>query len=324
MIKRYLFLLQLAWLPPTLVHAQFVAGEGGLFIATDTQVAINGLTMKPGADFTIASNSLTISSTPISGNPTGITKVYHFSTPVTYAGNIGMFYQPEELNGNNEESLQLAHGNQTFVTTTGSTVVPALHYLSITLESPTNFTSVTAGQEGALPVNLIGFRLQRTEELTMLYWQTSEEQNSDFFEIQQSADTRRWNTLGKVVAAKESKDFKDYSFLDHVPRSGRQYYRLKMVDAGLSYAYSTIRSIDLGSAAFAGVYPNPVADKLIIGARGEVVSMKLTDLSGRDLLNLTRPAAGQEVSMKGYAAGTYLVQFKMANGENEVIKIIKQ
>ncbi|KAA0992674.1 T9SS type A sorting domain-containing protein [Dyadobacter aurulentus] len=323
-MKRYLLFCQLTLLPAVAAQAQFVAGQDGLFIASETQVAINGLTIRPSADFTLADRSLTISSTPVRGNPPGIGKVYSFSSPIDFAGNLGFFYLPTELNGNEENNLQLAHGNETFVTTAGSTVVPAQGYISNNLSSLTNLTFVTASQEGALPVSLIGFQVSRVENLTLLNWQTTDEKNSDFFEVQQSTDARKWNALGKVTAARESRNFREYSFQDPAFRSGRQYYRLKMVDADGSYAYSEIRSVHLTAVELVSAYPNPVTEKLLINATGKMASMKLTDLSGRQLLNLPKPVSGQEVNMKNYPAGTYLVQFTMTDGQSQVVKVVKR
>jgi hypothetical protein len=324
MMKRYLLFCQLALLPTLAAQAQFIAGSEGFFITSGTQVFIDSLTLLPSADFTIVNRDLTISPTPIPGVPPSIARVYNFSQPVDFIGTVGFYYRASELNGNTEGTLQLAHGNATFVTTTGSTVDGIAHYISNNLASLTNLTSVTAAQEGALPVTLIGFQLKRVENLTMLYWQTSEEKNSEFFEIQHSNDARKWSPLGRIAAARDSKVSVDYSFQDNAMRSGNQYYRLKMVDTDGSYAYSAIRSIDLGRTEFVSAYPNPVVDKLLITATSEMSSLKLTDLSGKSLLELSKPVRGQEVSMKNYPAGTYLVQLKMADGKNQVVKIIKQ
>jgi hypothetical protein len=323
-MKRYLLFCQLALLPTIHAFGQLSAGTNGFFIGANTQVAIDGLTLIPTADFLIDSRTLTISTTAIPGAPPSITRVYDFSSPVDFIGNVGLFYQLSELNGNTEATLQVAHGNATFVTTTGSTANTTLHYVSNNLAALTNLTSVTAAQEGALPVTLISFRAKRLENLTMLYWQTSEERNSDFFEVQQSEDTRKWNALGAVKAATNSKAQADYSFQDAAPRKGVQYYRLKMVDADGSFAYSTVKSIDLGSTELISAYPNPVVDKLRIGANVELASLKVTDLSGKSFMELSKPRPGQEYSMKNYPAGTYLVQIKTTDGQSQVVKIVKQ
>jgi hypothetical protein len=323
MTKRYLLFCQLALLPTLAAHAQFTAGTDGFFIGANTQVFIDSLTLLPSVDFSIVSQTLTITPTPIPGVPPSIARVYNLTTPVNFTGVAGFFYQASELNGNVESTLQLNHGNANFVSTTGSTVDIGQHYISNTLLL-TNFTSLTAAQEGALPVSLIAFQVKRVENTTVLYWQTSEEKNSDHFEVQQSEDLRKWTALGIVNAANESSQQKDYSFQDLAERYGTQYYRLKMVDIDGSYAYSKIQSIRLGSSGLISAYPNPVVDKLLIGAKEALASVKVTDLTGRAFLELSKPKPGEEFTMKNYPAGTYLVKVETADGKVQVVKIIKQ
>ncbi|HWV29698.1 MAG TPA: T9SS type A sorting domain-containing protein [Dyadobacter sp.] len=323
MMKRYLLFCQLALLPTMAAHAQFTAGTEGFFIGQNTQVFIDSLTLLPSVDFTIASQTLTISPTPIPGTPPSIARVYSFTSPMDFTGVAGFFYRASELNGNTEGTLQLQHGNANFTSTTGSTVNTGTHYISNTLPL-TNFTSLTAAQENALPVTLIGFQVKRVENATVLYWQTSEERNSDRFEIQQSEDLRKWNTLGIMNAAKESSQRKDYFFPDAAERFGTQYYRLKMVDLDGSFAYSSIQSIKLASSGLVSAYPNPVVDKLLIGSKEALASVKVTDLTGRSFMELSKPKPGQEFSLKNYPAGTYLVKVETADGKTQVLKIIKQ
>ncbi|MGN7887804.1 T9SS type A sorting domain-containing protein [Dyadobacter sp. 22481] len=323
MTKRYLLFCQLALLPTLAAQAQFTVGVDGFFIGQNTQVFIDSLTLNPSVDFSLVSQTLTITPTPIPGAPPSIARVYNLTTPVNFTGVAGFFYRASELNGNTESTLQVNHGNANFVSTTGSTVNVIQHYISNTLPL-TNFTSLTAAQEGALPVNLVDFKVKRVENATVLYWQTSEEKNSDHFEVQQSEDLRKWNALGIVNAANESSQQKDYSFPDVTERYGTQYYRLKMVDADGSFAFSKIESIRLGSSGLISAYPNPVVDKLRIGSKEALASVKVTDLAGRSFLELSKPKPGQEFSMKNYPAGTYFVKVETADGKVQVVKIIKQ
>lgn len=322
MIKRYLFFCQLALMPALAAQAQFTTGSGGFFVAQGTSISIDSLTLKPSTGFLLSSQTLTTSPTPVPGSPPGIARVYQFSAPVDFAGEAGFFYLPAELNGNTESSLQLAHGNATFISVTGSTVDAQQHYISNTLPM-TNFTSLTAAQENALPVTLIGFEVKKVENTVLLSWQTAGEQNSDYFEVQQSPNLKQWAALGKVSAAGEGTGRRDYSFRDPVRRSGMQYYRLKMVDSDGSYAYSMIRNIEMGTGGTISVYPNPVVDKLSIGSQQALASVKVTSLSGEVMLEVSKPQPGRELSIKHYPAGTYLIQVQTVAGETQAIKIIK-
>lgn len=322
MIKRYLFFCQLVLLPSLPALAQFTAGTEGFLIAGDTPVFIDSLTLEPGDDFFLASQTLTIAHTPIPGVPPSISRVYSFTTPVDFAGVAGFFYQPAELNGNNESTLQIAFGNAAFASASGGTVDITRHYISNTLPL-TNFTSLTAAQEGALPVRLIGFQVKMVENQAVLAWQTSEEKNSNYFEIQQSEDSRNWTALGTVKAAIESSTTRKYGFNDLVQRYGTQYYRLKMVDLDGSYAYSTVRQLRFEASGMISVYPNPVVDKLRIGSKDALSNVKMTNLAGRTVLEISKPEPGQEFSLKSYPAGAYLIQVKTVAGESRALKIIK-
>ncbi|SDG29102.1 Por secretion system C-terminal sorting domain-containing protein [Dyadobacter soli] len=323
MIKRYLFFCQLTLLPALAAQAQFTTGSEGFFVSQGTSVTIDSLTLIPSTGFLLSSQTLTISPTPLPGSPPGIARVYQFSTPVDFAGEAGFFYLPSELNGNTESSLQLAHGNTTFESVTGSTVDVTRHYISNTLPM-TNFTSLTAAQDNALPVTLIGFEVKKVENMALLSWQTSGEQNSDYFEVQQSPNLKQWAALGKVSAAGESAERRDYSFRDPIRRSGMQYYRLKMVDSDGTYAYSMIRNIEMETGGTISAFPNPVVDKLVIGSQEALTSVKVTSLSGQVMLEVSKPQPGREFSMKQYPAGTYLVQVQTAAGKTQAIKIVKQ
>lgn len=91
MMKRYLLFCQLALLPVLTVQAQFTAGTSGFFIRQDTQVFIDSLTLKPSVDFLLTSQTLTISPTPIPGNPPSIARVYNLTSPVNFTGVAGFF-----------------------------------------------------------------------------------------------------------------------------------------------------------------------------------------------------------------------------------------
>lgn len=324
MKKNGLIFLLLLLVPPPAVYAQFVVETEGLFVAAGSDISLDGLDLQPNVDFTISSNSLVVSSVPIPGSPPGIERVFVFSQPVEFAGLVGFAFQLSELNGNEESSLQIAYGDDVFTTTVGSSVDEGLHYISNQLEDPTTFRSITAAQPGALPIRLAGFEASRAERQILLTWHTASEQDSDFFEIQHSADARQWGVLGSVPAAVESRDLQSYRFLDPAFRPGYQYYRLRMVDRDGTYTFSPIRSVVSLSAEVVHAYPNPVSDMLYPAADSEVAVVQLLDLSGRVLLRVAKPVEGQSLDMRGFAAGIYALRFDLTDGESRVVRIVKQ
>ncbi len=323
MLKRYLLFCQLVLTPFFGVYAQFTVGTNGMVLKESTPMVIDGLTLTPASDLSLSSQNLTISTTPIPGSPDGITRVYTFSQPLTYAGNLGLYYNASELNGNDESLLEIAVGSNSFITTSGSNVNTTTKYISNNLGSPTNFSVVSAAQAGSLPVTLLGFQVKHEGNLATLNWQTSTERQSDFFEIQQSLDAKNWNIVGSVKAATHSTIQQDYHFTDPTPRTGTHYYRLKMMDTNGKYAYSGIRNLRITEVQLLTVYPNPVTDKLRIGSSVDLAKLVLADYSGKMLFQLSKPKMGQEVSMKEYPTGIYYVQIQTVHGHKQVIKILK-
>ncbi|MCE7043152.1 SdrD B-like domain-containing protein, partial [Dyadobacter sp. CY312] len=105
-----------------------------------------------------------------------------------------------------------------------------------------NNMTIDAGITTALPVKLSRFDVQKGENVSaLLHWTTTEEVNSDSFEIQRSADAKSWNAIGQVKAKENNVGLVNYRFDDMQPNLGANYYRLKMIDLDGSFAYSSIR-----------------------------------------------------------------------------------
>ncbi|MCP4123353.1 MAG: T9SS type A sorting domain-containing protein [Bacteroidetes bacterium] len=95
--------------------------------------------------------------------------------------------------------------------------------------------------------------------MAVLEWQTASEINSDYFEIQRSADVLYWQTIGEVKGAGWSADVINYSWTDENPLNGQSYYRLMQVDQDGSLEYLPVRSFIYKSDAVIQVsFANPV------------------------------------------------------------------
>jgi hypothetical protein len=115
---------------------------------------------------------------------------------------------------------------------------------------------------GALPVALIGFDVKKEGNIAVLKWSTVSEVNSDHFEIQRSTNGKNWKEIGRLASSGESKSILTYTFFDTEPRTGENFYRLRMVDKDESFAYSRIKSVNFEKQMQYFAYPNPVAETL--------------------------------------------------------------
>jgi hypothetical protein len=109
-----------------------------------------------------------------------------------------------------------------------------------------------------LPVILKSFTGKYSNEVATLNWQTSQEINTDHFELLKSADGKDFSLVTKVKSAGFSSLVKNYSYEDNSANNGQYvYYRLKQVDADGKFTFSSIIKLALGLNTSVVVYPNP-------------------------------------------------------------------
>ena len=137
-----------------------------------------------------------------------------------------------------------------------------------------------------LPVTLVDFHAVRQPDQTnALYWETAQEENSSYTEIQRSVDGKVFLPIGKVAAAGNSNSPRNYTYVDRQPPAGNDYYRLRMVDMDGSAKYSKVVLISGGQAGKdITVFSNPFHDRLevhIPAIGSERLILTLMDATGR-------------------------------------------
>lgn len=113
---------------------------------------------------------------------------------------------------------------------------------------------------GALPVELINFQVKAVHEKEIqLTWQTASELNNRGFEIERSIDGSNWEILDYVSGRGTTNELQSYTFMDHHPMIGYNYYRLKQIDFNEKFEYSEIRSVLINADKYQNleIYPNP-------------------------------------------------------------------
>ena len=187
--------------------------------------------------------------------------------------------------------------------------------------SPANVGAFEGGNAAApLPVTLVSFGASRLpDNQVLLRWATATETNSATFDIERSADGKRFELVGQVAAAGHSSSARAYAWQDRAAPAALAYYRLRLVDADASAAYSSVAVVPAaagGAAVRLSVYPNPVrsgqSPRLVLPAgTADGAQLSLTTMLGQRLLNrpLTRTEAstGSLTLPNGLPAGVYVV-----------------
>lgn len=174
--------------------------------------------------------------------------------------------------------------------------------------SPFTITSVSA----ALPLHLLQFEAAVQVKDILLQWKTSDEVNTDYFQIEHSDDGRSFRSAG-VVAAKNVAGLQTYSFLHMNPGAGVHYYRLKMVDKDGSFTYSVIRQLSLGMGGGFNVYPNPAHQFVVVEGAAAGGLVRLYTADGRMLRQFTAGGMPLRVGLQELAAGIYILEYAKDN-----------
>ena len=168
-----------------------------------------------------------------------------------------------------------------------------------------NFTTAAS-----LPVSLMNFRATKYLSSATLDWQTTSELNNSYFEIQKSADVLLWQTIGEVKGNGTTSVRQDYSFTDHQPYAGLNYYRLKQVDFNGDHEISKVLSINFEKRVTASISPNPVVSELFIDigkAENEIFKVSLFNLQGQKVID--RPfQSGSSLDLEKLQTGVYFIK----------------
>ncbi len=185
--------------------------------------------------------------------------------------------------------------------------------------TPVEFLNITAHQKGS------GVSID---------WSTSQEFNSNRFEIEKSVDgNNNWAYVGAVRGAGNSSVLRTYNLYDPRPYSGFNFYRIKQIDKDGQFKYSKTVNVKINtSKTGVSVLANPFHNALTIdflSSKDEVIKARLVDITGKQVAiekwSLTTGSTRKDFSNVGsLQTGMYILTVSNASGEilynNKVIK----
>jgi hypothetical protein len=186
-----------------------------------------------------------------------------------------------------------------------------------------------------LPLDLLTFTGSlQSNATTLLKWQTENEVNTSYFDIERSSDGNSFNKIGTVNAAGNNTSVLDYSFTDNDVANQQSlilYYRLKMADINGAVKYSNVITITLADiTGRITVMPNPVTNEArvtVAAPEDGRLHYKIIDNAGRTILQKTlqvRKGAVNTISidMSKLSTGMYYLNVTGA-GMNNNMKLQK-
>lgn len=192
-----------------------------------------------------------------------------------------------------------------------------------TVNGPRDFWIVKLSED-PMPVVLTDFLARKEGNTALLNWTTTSETQSDRFEIEHSLNGKSWDVVGTIDAKGESDALVTYQYVHINPVTGSEnLYRLKMIDADETFAYSKIRSLKFKSDVDLNIFPNPSS---------EVIQIKINDwhkVKYVELINASAvkvysagPALTQKVDVSKLNPGMYYLKITNKDGSQSGRKII--
>lgn len=165
-----------------------------------------------------------------------------------------------------------------------------------------------------------------------LKWTTTFENNSQYILVEKSVDNKTFNTREEVSAAGSSNAIKTYNYVDKNPVFGKNYYRLRYVDAtnkyysgpSGSYTYTPLATEPATLQAASLAYPNPASGSFFVKTKIKNPEFELTNVLGLRLplrINqISDDEFGVEINNQK-VEGLYLLKIYNSE-EKQVLKVL--
>jgi Secretion system C-terminal sorting domain len=176
-----------------------------------------------------------------------------------------------------------------------------------------------------LPLNFISFYAKTIGGNTELNWQTSNEINTQSFDIERSRDSNPFIKIGEI-SAKNNSEINNYSFndSDFSQNGSVYYYRIKQLDFDGKSSFSKIISVKFEDKSSFFISPNPVKDFAKINFEDSFSAienvLQINDLSGKKVLNFKLKNSENRLDLRQLPAGIYF----LINQNGKSVRIIKE
>ncbi len=188
---------------------------------------------------------------------------------------------------------------------------PAIYYQSAYLKLLSKFLDANA----PLPVSLEQFEAVLTEEGDVrLRWTASGEQISGY-----RVERRRYVTAFTGIGwqqGKRGQESQHYTFTDHSPTYGINYYRLQMHQLDGSKSYSKVVAVEVPGTLTVSLFPNPVSGALKLHVEGQknssTVDVRVWNLQGKLVYQQAWQAFGSQqptsIEVSSWPPSLYLAE----------------
>ncbi|MES2559108.1 MAG: autotransporter-associated beta strand repeat-containing protein [Bacteroidota bacterium] len=173
---------------------------------------------------------------------------------------------------------------------------------------------IVISNNASLPVKLLQFSARKTNNKQVrLNWSTAQEINSKQFDVERSADGKRYNTIATIAAGGNTNKLVNYTAMDAHPMRSN-YYRLKQVDHDGTFTYSQVEYVMMEEVAGARLYPIPAKETLTIEHDNVLSNISIIDITGKTVLSNKGGMAIYNLDVSSLHTGVYIVEYTDETG----------
>jgi hypothetical protein len=254
---------------------------------------------------------------------TGGTEYDLITVPVV--GNIPGMLNVQLVNQNTENLYYLAitgeKGNDLRPSALSNYFYPA----TATVQGPAG--SLLYFMTVVLPVKLFSFSATVSQCNVNLSWHIANEVNLAYYGLERSEDGVQFLEITRIPLSAGSTVQKAYSFSDEGERSGKHFYRLRLVDADGHFTYSAIKEVSLGcsGASAVKVYPtlsNGVVTVQLPPTMSDAI-VKVFNSLGQVVVVDNSGSQSRRLDLSRLISGSYMVKI-FSDKTTDQVKIILQ
>ncbi len=184
---------------------------------------------------------------------------------------------------------------------------------------------LTITYTGAVPVTLTGFAAKETTKGIQLNWQTQQELNNAWFDVQHSQDGVRFNTIGRITGAGNSAVVKNYQFIHEGTAPGQQFYRLAQTDIDGKISYSSIVQLSTDKRHNTiSISPNPVTNSIVLSGSAYQKGNRYTVVAQNGTIVLQGRLQAATINAAALSPGSYILKLEQNNGQTLLGRFLKQ
>ncbi len=153
----------------------------------------------------------------------------------------------------------------------------------------------------AAGIELLDFKVEKTQGGVQLSWASPAESNAGSFEVERSDDGKRFFARGYLKGRPSSSGNPSYHFTDDDPPKKLAYYRLKQIGKDGRFTYSEIKPANPGNQQTGiKLFPNPFSERLDLTLdKGKAIDkLWIIDGNGRTVFEKRIRDASLEISLQ--------------------------